>query len=124
LCLLGEFGRRDVLIAHRAVGCLPRCAPTSATGCGRATSRHVRYENLFRTSFPYSMASPGADDAASIHTGTARAFLPPLLRSATVKQHRVGSEMLGPPQRDITPEQAAARLRDLSDQHYTRAKKA
>jgi len=51
-------------------------------------------------------------------------FYPPLLRSATVKKHMVGYEMLGTPQRDITPEQAAARLRDLSDQHYTRAKKA
>jgi UDPglucose--hexose-1-phosphate uridylyltransferase len=39
-------------------------------------------------------------------------FYPPLLRSATVKKFMVGYEMLGEAQRDLTPEQAAARLRD------------
>ena len=45
-------------------------------------------------------------------------FYPPLLRSATVKKFMVGYEMLGMPQRDITPEQAATRLRELSHTHY------
>jgi UDPglucose--hexose-1-phosphate uridylyltransferase len=45
-------------------------------------------------------------------------FYPPLLRSATVKKFMVGYEMLGNPQRDITAEQAAARLRQLSEVHY------
>ena len=45
-------------------------------------------------------------------------FYPPLLRSATVKKFMVGYEMLGEAQRDLTAEQAAARLRDLSDTHY------
>ena len=40
-------------------------------------------------------------------------FVPPLLRSATVRKFMVGFELLGEPQRDITPEQAAARLRDV-----------
>jgi UDPglucose--hexose-1-phosphate uridylyltransferase len=39
--------------------------------------------------------------------------LPPLLRSATVRKFMVGFELLGEPQRDITPEQAALRLREL-----------
>ena len=45
-------------------------------------------------------------------------FYPPLLRSATVKKFMVGYEMLANPQRDITAEQAAARLREVSDVHY------
>jgi UDPglucose--hexose-1-phosphate uridylyltransferase len=45
-------------------------------------------------------------------------FYPPLLRSATVRKFLVGFEILGSPQRDITPEGAAARLRELSDTHY------
>ena len=45
-------------------------------------------------------------------------FYPPLLRSATVKKFLVGYEMMGEPQRDITPEQAAERLRGLSEVHY------
>jgi UDPglucose--hexose-1-phosphate uridylyltransferase len=46
-------------------------------------------------------------------------FYPPLLRSATVRKFMVGFEMLGMPQRDITPEDAAERLRSLSDLHYS-----
>ena len=45
-------------------------------------------------------------------------FYPPLLRSATVKKFMVGYEMLANPQRDITPESSAARLRDLSEIHF------
>jgi UDPglucose--hexose-1-phosphate uridylyltransferase len=45
-------------------------------------------------------------------------FYPPLLRSATVKKFMVGYEMLAEAQRDLTPEQAAERLRGLSDVHY------
>ena len=47
-------------------------------------------------------------------------FYPPLLRSATVRKFMVGYEMLGMPQRDITPETAAERLRSLPEIHYTR----
>jgi len=45
-------------------------------------------------------------------------FEPPLLRSATVKKFLVGFEMMGEAQRDLTPEQAAARLRGCSEVHY------
>ena len=53
----------------------------------------------------------------TVHT-TARSEGPPLLRSATVKKFMVGYEMLADPQRDITAETAAERLRALSDIHY------
>ena len=45
-------------------------------------------------------------------------FYPPLLRSATVRKFMVGFEMLGEAQRDLTPETAAAQLRDLPDVHF------
>jgi len=45
-------------------------------------------------------------------------FYPPLLRSASVRKFMVGYELLGEPQRDITPEQAAQRLRSLEERHY------
>ncbi|MDF8334656.1 UDP-glucose--hexose-1-phosphate uridylyltransferase [Novosphingobium cyanobacteriorum] len=69
---------------------------------------------LFDTDFPYSMGWHGAphglaDDTA--HWRLHAHILPPLLRSATVRKHMVGFELLAEPQRDLTPEQAAARLR-------------
>jgi UDPglucose--hexose-1-phosphate uridylyltransferase len=45
-------------------------------------------------------------------------FSPPLLRSATVKKFMVGYELLAEPQRDITPETSARRLKGLSSRHY------
>jgi UDPglucose--hexose-1-phosphate uridylyltransferase len=80
----------------------------------------TRYDNLFETSFPYSMgwhgAPGGSDDVA--HWQLHAHFYPPLLRSASVKKFMVGYEMLGEAQRDLTPEQAAQRLRDVSEVHY------
>jgi UDPglucose--hexose-1-phosphate uridylyltransferase len=80
----------------------------------------IRYDNLFETSFPYSMgwhAAPnGAEDVK--HWQLHAHFYPPLLRSATVKKFMVGYEMLAEAQRDLTPEQAAQRLRDLPAVHY------
>lgn len=82
----------------------------------------VRYDNLFRTSFPYSMGfhQQPTDGAAYPYWHLHAHYYPPLLRSATIKKFMVGYEMLGTPQRDITAEQAAARLRDQSEVHYTR----
>jgi UDPglucose--hexose-1-phosphate uridylyltransferase len=77
----------------------------------------TRYDNLFGTSFPYSMGWHGApftDDDQS-HWQLHAHFYPPLLRSATVKKFMVGYEMLAEPQRDLTPEAAAARLRELGE---------
>ena len=80
----------------------------------------TRYDNLFETSFPYSMGWHGrpTDGQRRRHWQLHAHFYPPLLRSATVKKFMVGYEMLANPQRDITAEQAAARLRAQSEVHY------
>lgn len=80
----------------------------------------TRYDNLFEVSFPYSMGwhqRPTDGDphpAWHLHAH----FYPPLLRSAMVRKFMVGYEMLGMPQRDLTAETAAERLRALSEVHY------
>ncbi len=73
-----------------------------------------RYDNLFNTSFPYSMGWHGAPfvKGDQAHWQLHAHFYPPLLRSASIKKFMVGYEMLGEAQRDLTPEQAAARLRE------------
>jgi UDPglucose--hexose-1-phosphate uridylyltransferase len=80
----------------------------------------TRYDNLFQVSFPYSMGfhQRPTDGMEHEEWHLHAHFYPPLLRSASVKKFMVGYEMLGMPQRDITPESAAERLRALSDQHY------
>lgn len=81
-----------------------------------------RYDNLFECSFPYSMGWHGApfSTASDDHWQLHAHFYPPLLRSASVRKFMVGYEMLGEPQRDISPEQAAARLREQSPVHFKR----
>jgi len=86
----------------------------------------TRYDNLFQCSFPYCMGWHGApfsleengSDEQSQHWQVHASFFPPLLRSATVRKFMVGYEMLAESQRDLTPEQAAERLRSLSNIHY------
>jgi UDPglucose--hexose-1-phosphate uridylyltransferase len=81
-----------------------------------------RYDNLFQCSFPYSMGwhfAPFFEASEDIeHWQLHALFYPPLLRSATVRKFMVGYEMLAESQRDLTAEQAAERLRALSDVHY------
>jgi UDPglucose--hexose-1-phosphate uridylyltransferase len=78
-----------------------------------------RYDNLFECSFPYSMGWHYAPThAANSHWQLYAVFYPPLLRSATVRKFMVGYEMLAEIQRDITPEQAAEKLRGVSPVHY------
>jgi UDPglucose--hexose-1-phosphate uridylyltransferase len=80
----------------------------------------IRYDNVFKTSFPYSMGfhnrptdgQPHAECHLHAH------FYPPLLRSATVRKFMVGFELLGTAQRDITAEMAANRLREVGSRHY------
>ena len=84
----------------------------------------TRYDNLFETSFPYSMGWHGApfgdggDSVGGAHWQLHAHFYPPLLRSATIRKFSVGYEMLGESQRDLTAEEAAMRLRELSDLHF------
>lgn len=77
-----------------------------------------RYDRLFATAFPYTMGfhqrPTDGEDHAEHHLHAH--FYPPLLRSATVRKFMVGYEMLATPQRDITAEQAAARLREIGGQ--------
>jgi UDPglucose--hexose-1-phosphate uridylyltransferase len=83
----------------------------------------TRYDNLFETSFPYSAGihqSPtDGHDHPEWHLHMH--FYPPLLRSATVRKFLVGYEMLGEPQRDLTAEAAAERLRALPERLYRQA---
>lgn len=81
----------------------------------------TRYDNLFQISFPYSAGTHQAPTDGQPHPECHlhMHFYPPLLRSATVRKFLVGYEMLAEPQRDITPETAAARLREMSEQHFT-----
>lgn len=73
------------------------------------------YDKLFNCSFPYSSGIHQSPTNGEIndHWRWHMSFYPPLLRSATVKKFMVGYEMFGSPQRDITPEQAAKRLREF-----------
>jgi UDPglucose--hexose-1-phosphate uridylyltransferase len=79
-----------------------------------------RYDNLFETSFPYSAGIHQAPSDEKDHPAWHwhMVFYPPLLRSATVKKFMVGYEMLANPQRDVTPEFSAAKLKVLADVHY------
>ncbi len=84
----------------------------------------ARYDNLFRTSFPYTMGWHGAPfDAGNFdHWQLHAHFYPPLLRSATVKKFMVGFEMMAEAQRDITAETAAETLRKQPGIHYKQTK--
>jgi UDPglucose--hexose-1-phosphate uridylyltransferase len=113
-----------LLISNRAVPGIP--ALDDAERDALADALHqitVRYDNVFRTSFPYSMGfhQQPTDGATYPFWHLHAHFYPPLLRSATIKKHMVGYEMLATPQRDITAEQAADRLRQQAAVHYTKA---
>jgi UDPglucose--hexose-1-phosphate uridylyltransferase len=81
----------------------------------------VKYDNLFKTSFPYSAGLHQAPTDGHQHTEWHfhMHFYPPLLRSAQIKKFLVGYEMLAEPQRDITPEESARILQQLSHVHYS-----
>jgi UDPglucose--hexose-1-phosphate uridylyltransferase len=111
-----------LVVAHRAVSTLPALTQIERRALADVFKRiTTRYDNLFEISFPYSMGfHQSPNDGAGHPEWVLHAhFYPPLLRSATVRKFMVGYEMLGMPQRDITPETAAARLRDLSEIHFT-----
>lgn len=110
-----------LLLPRRHVSTLPELTDSERDALAEILKRLLtKYDNLFETSFPYSMGWHGAptDGGAYPHWQLHAHFYPPLLRSATVKKFMVGYELLANPQRDITPEQAATRLRELSDMHY------
>ena len=110
-----------IVIARRNVAYLHELTSVEIGALAETLKRvTTHYDNLFETSFPYSMGFHQAPFDHQPHPEwTLHAhFYPPLLRSATVRKFMVGYEMLAMPQRDITPETAAERLRSLSDIHY------
>jgi UDPglucose--hexose-1-phosphate uridylyltransferase len=82
----------------------------------------VKYDNLFRISFPYSAGIHQAPTDGLKHEEWQlhMHFYPPLLRSATIKKFMVGYELLANPQRDITAETSASILRDLPMVHFNK----
>ncbi len=79
-----------------------------------------RYDNLFRCSFPYSMSwhTQPKEVVSPPYWRLHATFFPPLLRSASVRKFVVGYELSAEPQRDLLAEEAADRLRDMSETHY------
>jgi UDPglucose--hexose-1-phosphate uridylyltransferase len=110
-----------MVLPKRHLGAMDELSEAERDGLADVLRRvTTRYDNLFQTSFPYSMGfhQKPTDGAAHDEWHLHAHFYPPLLRSATVKKFQVGYEMLGSPQRDITAEAAALRLRELSETHY------
>jgi len=110
-----------LILPRRRVQSLSDLASTERDGLANVLKRLlVRYDNLFQISFPYTMGWHGApfhsekNDHWQLHAH----IYPPLLRSATVKKFMVGYEMTAEAQRDLTPEQAANRLREQPEIHY------
>jgi UDPglucose--hexose-1-phosphate uridylyltransferase len=107
-----------MLAAKRHVGSMDALDGTERDDLADALHRlGARYDHVFSVSFPYTMGfhqkptDGGRDEDAHLHAH----YYPPLLRSATVRKFMVGYEMLGTPQRDITPESAAERLRNCPE---------
>jgi UDPglucose--hexose-1-phosphate uridylyltransferase len=110
-----------LVLPRRHVLRLPDLTGPERNGLADVLKRLLtRYDNVFETSFPYGSGWHGAPTGPGdygywqLHAH----YYPPLLRSATVKKFVASYEMLGEVQRDLTAEQAAARLRELSDVHY------
>jgi UDPglucose--hexose-1-phosphate uridylyltransferase len=110
-----------MLVANRHMGALADLSSQEITGLADVMRQvTARYDNLFEISFPYSMGFHQTPCDGQDHTGwhLHAHYYPPLLRSATVRKFMVGFEMLAMPQRDLTPETAAERLRSFSTTHY------
>jgi len=110
-----------MVLARRHMGSLPDLTDAEREALADIIKRlTTRLDNLFEVSFPYSMGwhqSP-TDGRAHPETHLHAHYYPPLLRSATVRKFMVGYEMLGNPQRDVTAETAAERLRQMSEVLY------
>jgi UDPglucose--hexose-1-phosphate uridylyltransferase len=103
-----------LVISRRHAESLPDLSSEERDGLADLLKKlTTRYDNLFGVRFPYSMGFHQAptDNVAHPEWHFHAHYYPPLLRSATVRKFMVGFEMLGSPQRDLTPEEAAERLR-------------
>ncbi|HUI89034.1 MAG TPA: UDP-glucose--hexose-1-phosphate uridylyltransferase [Anaerolineales bacterium] len=110
-----------LVVAHRPLAYLAELTFDEVAALAEVLKQvSTRFDNLFNVSFPYSMGFHQApfDNRAHPEWTLHAHFYPPLLRSATVRKFMVGYEMLAMPQRDITPESSAERLRAVSAVHY------
>ncbi len=110
-----------LVLSRRHLGALPYLNSGERDGLADALKRlTIRFDNLFETSFPYTMGFHQSPTDRHLHPEVHfhAHFYPPLLRSATVRKFMVGFEMLAMPQRDITPEEAARRLRASPEEHF------
>ncbi|SHK08905.1 UDP-glucose--hexose-1-phosphate uridylyltransferase [Hymenobacter psychrotolerans] len=113
-----------LVVARRPVQDVAQLTDAERTALADVVRRlTIRYDNLFQISFPYSagLHQRPTDGQQHPEWHLHLHFYPPLLRSATVRKFMVGYEMLGNPQRDITPEFSAERLRGLPEAHYKAA---
>jgi UDPglucose--hexose-1-phosphate uridylyltransferase len=110
-----------MLVSKRHMTSLPGLRQEEVSSLADIIQRlTTKYDNLFNISFPYSMGFHQAPTDGKEYPGVHfhAHYYPPLLRSANVRKYMVGYEMLAMPQRDLTPETAAERLRGLSERHY------
>ena len=106
-----------MILPRRHVGAMPEMTSDERHSLADILKRITStYDKVFEVSFPYSMGFHQRPTDGNVHSEwhMHTHFYPPLLRSATVRKFMVGYEMLGTPQRDITAEAAAARLRELT----------
>jgi UDPglucose--hexose-1-phosphate uridylyltransferase len=106
-----------LVLSKRHVGSMPELSAGERSALAELMKRLTSaYDNVFQVSFPYSMGFHQRPTDGQEHPEWHfhAHYFPPLLRSATVRKFMVGYEMLGSPQRDITPEQAAERLRSVA----------
>ncbi len=110
-----------MILSKRHLAALPDLSSEERDDLGDILKRiTTRYDNLFEISFPYSMGFHQRPTEGKPHPEWHfhAHYYPPLLRSATVQKFMVGYELLGSPQRDLTPESAAARLIEAGGFHY------
>jgi UDPglucose--hexose-1-phosphate uridylyltransferase len=106
-----------MILPRRRIGGFDEISAGERTSLAQVLSQLTkRYDRLFDAPFPYSMGfhQKPTDGAVHAEWQMHAHFYPPLLRSATIRKFMVGFEMLGSPQRDLTPEAAAASLREAA----------
>ncbi len=109
-----------LVLPRRHVQHIPDLSPDERNALSDILRRLLtRYDNLFETEFPYRSGWHGAPSFGDTQHWQLHAhYYPPLLRSSTVQKFLASYEWLAEAQRDLTAEQAAERLRDLSEVHY------